>query len=53
MELRAKCVSEAKLKERNERKREVEEKKKKQSENTLIKEIVKRGYTIEGGESGR
>jgi len=52
LELRKKCVIEAKLKERNERKKEVEEKKRKQSEDNIIKEILKRGYRIEGGKPG-
>lgn len=47
LELRKKCVNDAKLKDRNTRKKYLEDKKKKQIENTLIEEILKRGYNIE------
>lgn len=47
LKLRKKCVNDAKLKDRNTRKKYLEDKKKKQIENTLIEEILKRGYNIE------
>lgn len=52
LELRQKCVNEEKLKKRNERKRDIEIKKKEKEEEELIKEIIKRGYKIEGGLKG-
>lgn len=52
LELRKKCVNEAKLKERNERKKAAENKKSKMLEDKLIEEIIKRGYHIEGGQKG-
>ncbi|CAH1111774.1 unnamed protein product [Psylliodes chrysocephalus] len=53
LELRQKCVNEEKLKKRNERKRDIEIKKKEKEEEELIKEIIKRGYKIEGGLKGK
>ncbi|KAL1501318.1 hypothetical protein ABEB36_006661 [Hypothenemus hampei] len=44
--LRQKCLNEMKLKDRNERKKEIAEKKKQHSESILIKEIISRGYRI-------
>ncbi|XP_066257763.1 DNA polymerase interacting tetratricopeptide repeat-containing, protein of 47 kDa [Euwallacea similis] len=52
LDLRKKCVKDLKEKERNERKKDIEEKKRKNLENDLVKEIVARGYQIEGGCSG-
>jgi len=52
LELRKKCINEAKLKERNERKKAAEDKKCKMLEDKLIEEIIKRGYHIEGGQKG-
>lgn len=48
-ELRKKCVTEAKLKVRNERKREKEIRKQEEDEKRVIQEIVKRGIRIETG----
>ncbi|XP_076254698.1 DNA polymerase interacting tpr containing protein of 47kD isoform X2 [Rhynchophorus ferrugineus] len=52
LELRKNSISQAKLAERNERKNKLETKRKKQLEDKLIKEILERGYIIEGGSSG-
>ncbi|KAJ8956073.1 hypothetical protein NQ318_016525 [Aromia moschata] len=52
LELRKKSVSDAKEKERDDRRREVLEKRKAKEEEEIIKEILKRGYKIEGGEQG-
>ncbi|XP_050311726.1 DNA polymerase interacting tetratricopeptide repeat-containing, protein of 47 kDa [Anthonomus grandis grandis] len=52
LELRKNCVNEQKLKERNQRKKEIEEKKRLEEETSLVNEIIKRGYVIEGGERG-
>lgn len=52
LDLRKKCVNAAKLKERDERKREQQHKKRNQEDNVIINEIIKRGYTIEEGTKG-
>ncbi|XP_057658120.1 DNA polymerase interacting tetratricopeptide repeat-containing, protein of 47 kDa [Diorhabda carinulata] len=52
LDLRKKCVSAAKIKERDERKREHQEKKRNEEEDVIINEIIKRGYMIEGGTRG-
>ncbi|KAH1011063.1 DNA polymerase interacting tetratricopeptide repeat-containing, protein of 47 kDa isoform X2 [Dendroctonus ponderosae] len=49
LNLRKKCVNALKLKERNDRKRDADNKKANQSVKDLIAEIVSRGYKIEGG----
>ncbi|KAK9886339.1 hypothetical protein WA026_015852 [Henosepilachna vigintioctopunctata] len=52
LDLRRKCVQSYKLMQRNERKRDLEEKKIKMEEEIFFQEIVSRGINIEGGESG-
>lgn len=47
LELRTKCVNEDKLKQRNERKKDLQNRKLKRSEEQLVNEILKRGYRIE------
>lgn len=49
--LRQMCVNEKKLRERNERKQEIQEKKRKKEEEEIIGEILKRGIEIEGREN--
>lgn len=52
LELRQSSINAAKLKERDDRKKEVAAKKKAKEEELLIKEILNRGYNIEGGVKG-
>lgn len=53
LNLRKKCVNALKLKERNDRKKDAENKKANQSVNDLITEIISRGYKIEGGSKSK
>lgn len=53
LELRKKSINEQKLKERNERKRELEEKKKMKDEENLISEILRRGYQLENDSTSK
>lgn len=48
LDLKKKSINEQKLKERNERKKELEEKKRIKNEENLISEILRRGYQLEG-----
>lgn len=53
LDLRKKCVTQQKLTERNERKKELEEKKKMKNEKILISEILRRGYQLEGDSASK
>lgn len=48
LELRKKSINEQKLKGRNERKKELQDKRNMQIEENLVSEILKRGYKLEG-----
>lgn len=52
LELRQNSINAAKLKERDDRKREVASKRKAKEEEILIKELLNRGYNIERGVKG-
>jgi tetratricopeptide (TPR) repeat protein len=51
LELRKNSINQAKIKERNERKRETAEKKSRKEEELIVGEIIKRGIQIAGGDN--
>ncbi|KAJ8973926.1 hypothetical protein NQ317_001132 [Molorchus minor] len=52
LDLRKRSINEAKIKERDSRRKGVEEKRKANEEKAIIKEILNRGYHIEGDQKG-
>lgn len=53
LDLRKDSMNEQKLKERNERKKELEEKRRMKNEENLISEIIRRGYRLEGDSTSK